>query len=105
VIRVVNLGRKTHIKTEEMNEWIVNYIRVNGGVSATDELFHEAFFQQFGGSRKLTMWGAQPVSKAMLRLKALVDLGVLVRSKIGLGGNWQPGFPKWNYVYFINENH
>jgi len=85
-----------------MHEWIINYIRKHGPVSATDELFHEAFYQNFGGARKETMFGAQPVAKAMQMLKQMYNDGHLDRAIIGLGG-MPVGYPKWNYVYYIER--
>ena len=91
------------LKREYMEQWVIDYVSKNPGVSVTDEKFHEEFYQNFGGARKETFFGAQPVDKAMKLLKDLEKRGHLSRSIIGLAGNWQPGFPKWNYVYFIED--
>jgi hypothetical protein len=92
------------VKAIVMRNWIMGYIRENGPVCATDQPFHEAFHERFGGARKETMWGAEPVTKAMRTLKKMSDDGTLKRGRVGLGGNWQPGFPRWNYVYYIDAN-
>ena len=84
-----------------MEEWIVEYIKQNYQVSATDQPFHEAFFAEFGGKRKETCFGAQLVYKAQRRLKKLWEKDVLERHqhKLGMGTE----FPRWVYVYRIRE--
>lgn len=62
-----------------------------------------ALYALIGGARKETLWGAQPVAKAMSALKSLYDDGKLKRGRLSLGGNWMPGFPKWNYVYDLPD--
>lgn len=85
-----------------MREWIKQYIREHGPVDVCDTAFHEEFYQRFGGARKETTFGAQPVYKAMRTLKQMSDDGEISRGIIGLGGNWQPGFPKWCYGYYVD---
>lgn len=88
---------------DEQYKFILNYIKYNGGVSVLNEPFHDAFFSKFGGSRKLKMWGASPVKKAQRLLKMMYNEGTLDRFIITLGRNWEPGFPRWEYVYKISK--
>ncbi len=62
-----------------LDEWIVEYIRQNYQVSATDHSFHEAFFTKFGGKRKEACSGTRIVCKAQGRLKKLWEHGTLER--------------------------
>lgn len=86
-----------------MRAFILNYLTENCETNSCDQIFHEQFFKEFGGSRKETLWGAEPVRKAQKMLKELYDEGTLDRGIITLGQNWQPGFPKWVYSYTIKK--
>jgi len=90
-----------------MRKFIIWWIETYDPVCATDTPFHEAFFARFGGKRKEANWGAQTVNKAMRLLKKMYDEGELSRVVVGIGGrgNWQPGFPRWNYVYYTQDHH
>ncbi len=84
-----------------MNDWIIEYIKQNYCVSATDYHFHNEFFAKFGGLRKETYFGAQTVYKAQRRLKKLWEEGILERHRSKTGGGI--GFPKWVHVYRLRE--
>ena len=85
----------------KIREFIQKYLAENPSTSATDEIFQEEFHLCFGGKRKLTCWGAQTSFNAQRWLKRLYSEGTLQRCIIPLGKNWQPGFPKWVYEYFL----
>jgi len=87
----------------QQEDFVFAYIRKNGNTSALDEQFHEEFFNRFGGARTKTNYGAQPSKQAMKMLANLYNQGVLERSRIGLGVNWEPGFPRWVYAYYESE--
>ena len=91
------MKKKEHVMRQR--HWIKQYLKEHHGTCVTDALFHEQFYNKFRGKRKETLWGAQPVWKAMKLLKQMYEEGELTRDIVGLGANWQPGFPKWNYVY------
>lgn len=84
-------------------EWVIDWLTKNIEASAVTQDFHEAFRFHFGGARKETYWGAQPVAKAMRLLAKMEKEGQLVRRRISLGGNWQPGFPKWAISYSLKD--
>ncbi len=84
-----------------MDEWIIEYIKSNYYVSATDYLFHEAFFAEFGGRRKETCFGAQTVYKAQKRLKKLWERDILERHRNTIRA--RDGLSKWVYVYKLHE--
>lgn len=85
---------------QDKRDFIIGYLAEAGAsASATDQHFHERWHARFGGTRKETLFGAQPVRNAMHHLRMMHREGLLRRSKVALGWNWQPGFPKWVYVY------
>ena len=84
-----------------MDKWIVEYIRRNYQVSATDQPLHEAFFAKFGGKRKEIYLGAQVVYKSQRKLKKLWEKDALERHRHKLGMGIE--FPRWVYVYRIRE--
>ena len=94
------MGIKENI---EVQSFITRYLEINHTASAVDERFHDEFYARFGGRRKETLWGAMPVAAAQLWLKKLHDQGIVTRCRVGLGCNWQPGFPKWVYVYSLSK--
>jgi hypothetical protein len=85
-------------------KFIISYLKRNYCTDACDQKFHEAWFQEFGGARKMTAWGSQPVYSAQRYLKKLYKQGVLERGIVPLGANWQPGFPKWVYGYTLKND-
>lgn len=85
----------------KQEKWIIEYLKNNCGTSVTDQKFHEDFYNEFGGKRKETLYGAMPVYKAMKLLKEMYDMGILTRGIVTLDINWRTGFPFWNYVYFL----
>lgn len=98
------MGIRTAYRRDEQINWIISYLKNNLTASSVDQAFHNDFFCLFGGKRKETLWGAQPVNRAMIKLRFLFDIGVLERNRIGLsGGAWAPGFPKWVYVYSLKK--
>lgn len=85
------------------DDWILEYIRVNGSVDVTSQAFHEAYHQKFPKfQRKEKLWGAQPVPQAMRDLRRLYDQEVLDRWRVELGNvHKQDGFPSWVWVYGV----
>ena len=76
------------------------------GVSVLDSDFHDKVAEKFPKlKRELKMWGCQPVPAAMKALKELYKDYRISRGRIGLGANWQPGFPKWVYTYSIKKEY
>lgn len=83
-------------------QFTIDWMKTNLEASAVTEAFHDEFHKRFGGARKPTNWGASPVAKAMRLLSRMHRDGKLVRRRISLGGNWQPGFPKSVLSYSID---
>lgn len=85
----------------EMEAWVCDWLRRNTEASVVNQQFHDDFHEAFGGTRKETYWGAQPVGKAMRVLGSLAKQRRVVVRTVGLGANWQPGFPKWVRSYSL----
>ena len=86
-------------------QFVIEYLRRNFEADACNQEFHDEFHALFGGARHETYWGAQTVYKAQRLLKAMADDGTLERYPVGLGGNWQPGFPRWVYGYTLRDKN
>jgi hypothetical protein len=93
---------KHNEKRALMQQFITEWLLKKSAVSTVDEPFHEAFYQEFGGKRKETTWGAQPVVAAMKLLGEMRKQGILERSSVGLPGG--EGFPSWVYCYDLPAN-
>lgn len=98
-----NRTAKRVLEEAAILDFIAGYLEKHGGTDALDQDFHDQFTQRFGGRQKDVNWGAATNAKAMRWLKYFYDEGTLDRGRIGLGINWQPGFPKWVYVYTLSN--
>lgn len=88
----------------ECEQWVFNWLLMQHEASSVSQEFHEQFHAAFPQYRvKTTNWGAQPVSKAMKTLKQMYDRGIISRCRIGLGLNWQPGFPRSALSYHLSN--
>jgi hypothetical protein len=48
-----------------------------------------------------TLWGANKCATLSKDLSAMESCGILERYRLGLAGNWQPGFPTWIWEYSL----
>lgn len=90
----------------EREQWILDWFMTPGNfaASAVDEPFHEAYHKAFPMyQRKEKVWGAQPVAQAQKDLARMADCGILDTGRVGLGANWQPGFPRSVIGYTLND--
>lgn len=90
------VNHQVKLQEEFIRDWLTEHVET----SVVDTEFHAAFLARFGGKFKPTLWGAQPVSKAMLRLAEMHRRGELQRTRIGLSEHAQ-GFPNWVYSYSL----
>lgn len=86
---------------EDVRNFILSYLTENPTTDATDEKFHEEFYERFGGKRQATFYSAQMVYKAQWWLKRMCDEKLLRRSRFGISDAPASGFPKWVYVYSL----
>ena len=86
--------------------WIAEYIRdkTRGtGVDVLNSDFVDDYVEAFGLRVHIMMWGANKCPQLGRDLSAMTKCGYLKRSRVGLSGNWQPGFPKWVWGYTLGQ--
>lgn len=86
----------------ERRAWIAQYIATyepRTGVDVLHRRFVEAYVKATGSHVNPVAWGADKCRQLGADLSAMKRLGELRRFRIGLGFNWQPGFPKWVWSY------
>jgi len=85
--------------------WILEWAKShpsNCNLDSMNEHFHQAYHERFPEyARNQVFWGAQRVARAMQDLSEMERDGLLDKFRIGLAGNWQPGFPKWVWTYHL----
>ena len=82
--------------------WIQDWMRVQSCADCLNTEFHKEYHKRFPEyKRRETFWGSQPVAQAMRDLSDMEKSGILKRGIISLGGNWQPGFPKFVVGYTL----
>lgn len=92
------------MKPRERRKWLAEYIRDNyprAGVDILDRDFVDTYEAATGAQVQVKMWGANGCPQLAADLLAMKRLGQLKRHRTGLGGNWQPGFPKWVWSYSL----
>ena len=87
----------------DIRDFITAYLSTHPITDATDQEFHEQFYQRYGGKRQETFYGAQMVYKAQLWLKRMYDEKTLRRKRFSLGEVGADGFPKWVYTYSLRR--
>jgi len=88
--------------TEE-EQWIIENIPEHGvDILCTD--FVDKFIDRFKPVFREVNWGAYKCPTLNRLLRSMYKKGILKRGIIGLDkGSWQPGFPKWVYVYSLEK--
>ena len=91
---------------KKAEKYILNYLNENPtGIDILDCEFIDGFAKATGAKVKFTYWGANKCNYAAKTLSRMCKAGILERFVIGLGNNWQKGFPKWVYVYRAAITH
>ena len=91
------------VDPQVMRDWVIKYLLKHTAADCLSAPFHERFFYEFRYARKDTNWGSAPVAKAMQILRQLASEGICEARHIGLGLNWQPGFPKYVRGYCLSD--
>jgi nitroreductase len=97
-------NRRSHqriIRRQWVSEWLASGISADVLSARFHDDYHLAFPKY---KRRETFWGAAPVARAIKDLREMEAEGMLIARRIGLGINWQPGFPKWCYSYALPPN-
>ena len=89
----------------ERREWLLNYIKDSpfSGVDILQSDFVDEYIRATSAAYTTTCWGAYKCRQLGVDLSAMAKLGLLRRSRLGLRNNWQPGFPRWVWVYEVSK--
>lgn len=79
----------------------MDYIAQNGQVDILVVDFVDEYLKQFNPKFKPTNWGAHKCPEIARYLSLCYKSNLLNRARLSLGYNWQPGFPKWVFVYYL----
>ena len=89
------------VRRAARESWLLEYIKEHGGVDVLNAEFVDKFMEVTGAKYRVTMWGANKCPMLGRDLARLAACGILRRFRVGLGLNWQPGFPTWVWSYEI----
>lgn len=85
-----------------IKSWIEQYQPGTNGVDILNADFVDGYIKKFSPAHRGANWGAKKCPEISRVLSNCLRNGWFkYRSRIGLGKNWQVGFPKWVYAYFI----
>ena len=88
------------MKPSDRKAWILSWLtRWPPAVNSLDEAFVDAYIGYTGATFEPKNWGAHWCKQLSNDLRKMFLAGVLVRKRISLGSNWQPGFPTWCWAY------
>lgn len=82
---------------------ILELIERERGADVLNRAFVEDFAEATGAKYRPAMWGAGWCPTLSADLRKMAKAGLLKRTRTGLAGNWQPGFPKWVYSYRLSK--
>lgn len=88
----------------EKEQWLIDNIP-ECGVDILHADFVDKFIDRFKPAFHAVNWGAYKCPSLNRLLARMYKKSILRRSIIGLGLNWQPGFPKWVYVYSVRQDY
>ena len=90
------------MKPDDRKVWILKWIKEHSpqGVDVLNSDFVDDYVAATGVRMEPTCWGASKCPTLGSDLSAMARCGALDRGRIGLGANWQPGFPKWVWAYW-----
>ena len=86
----------------EKERWIIDNVPA-WGTDILNSDFVQSFLNAFSPPFRETNWGARKCPSLGRLLSRMYKKGILTRGIIGLGLNWQPGFPRWVYVYQVSK--
>lgn len=80
--------------------WLFNRIaKERCGVDVLYADFVDEYAEATGAKLIYAPWGAHWCRTLSSDLAEMSRCGYLRRRRVGLSGNWQPGFPKWVWRY------
>jgi hypothetical protein len=90
------------MKLADRLNWLTDAIKryqTHDAVNVLNSAFVDEYTEATGAKFEPVMWGANKCPQLGRDLKALYDQRLVYRFRVGLSGNWQPGFPKWVFSY------
>jgi len=101
---MIILSDKSSCKSrkEKAQKFILDYLNKNARADILNADFIDKFIEATGSKYVFQPWGAHTCRYAGVMLSDLYRAGKISRVKIGIN-NWQPGFPKWVYVYTLEK--
>ncbi|MEI6731140.1 MAG: hypothetical protein WCK90_00515 [archaeon] len=100
----MTLGSVPMANKRDRQRWLVQHIQKTGRADVLDVPFVDAYVDANHVAFRPCAWGANKCATLGRDLAALEKMGALKRFRIGLGGNWAPGFPRWVWSYEIGTN-
>jgi hypothetical protein len=88
----------------EKEDWLIAYIKKHGAVDHMNELFVEEYIQTFKVKFQATNFGAFKCKDINLQLSNMYKQGILNRGTVGIHGMVGMDFPRWVYVYDLNDS-
>lgn len=98
----INSGRV--VGYEERREWLLRFMSRHGPVDVMNAGLVDAYAEFTGAKVDIMLWGANKCGLLRADLRRLQHSQIVVRHRIGLGANWQPGFPKWVNSYSLSKD-
>lgn len=86
----------------ERQAWLLRAIAAEQYVDVLNAPFVDAYVRATGAKVQLMTWGANRCRTLASDLARMHDRGWLKKTRVGLGGNWQPGFPRWVNSYSLS---
>ncbi len=84
--------------------WIIENIP-NEGVDILHSDFVDNYIKEFSPPFIEVNFGAYKCPQLSRLLSCMYKKNILERGTISLGCCWQPGFPKWVYVYTLEKSY
>lgn len=91
------------VRRDDRYVWIMAWIKKNGSTDVLNSDFVDAYIEATSAKFRHTAWGAYKCPTLGKDLAHMARCGALKRGRIGLGSNWQPGFPKWVWAYSVGH--
>lgn len=79
----------------------MQWIKEHGPVDVLNSELVDEYVEATGMKFKWMAWGANVCQQLGRDLAFMAKRGALSRGRLGLGANWQRGFPKWVWSYKI----
>lgn len=84
-------------------QWLMAWIQKNGSTDVLNSDFVNDYIEATHAKHKPTCWGAYKCPMLGRDLAHMAKCSALKRGRLGLGTNWQPGFPRWVWVYSVGH--